>query len=118
MRANVPALWTLERRLLALKGFGIEPERARIIINRWHKGDDEILKSIQKDINRPVFACLPNDFRKASQSVNLGTPLMENHNNVLSGRYQQIAAQLSGMEDNPVAKKGSLGDFFSFSNKR
>jgi pilus assembly protein CpaE len=116
--ANVPALWALERRLLALKGFGIEPERARIIINRWHKGDDEVLKSIQKDINRPVFACLPNDFRKASQSVNLGTPLMENHNNVLSGRYQQIAAQLSGMEDAPAAKKGSLGGLFSFSPKR
>ena len=116
--ANVPALWTLERRLLALKGFGIEPERARIIINRWHKGDDEVLKSIQKDINRPVFACLPNDFRKASQSVNLGTPLMQNHNNVLTGRYQQIAAQLAGMEDSPAAKKGSLGGLFSFSTKR
>ena len=64
--ANVPALWTLERRLLALKGFGIDPDRARVIINRWHKGDEEVLKSIQKDIKRPVFACLPNDFRKAS----------------------------------------------------
>src|SRR6201987_2783 len=84
--ANVPSLWTLERRLLALKGFGIELDRARVIINRWHKGDEEVLKGIQKDINRPVFACLPNDFRKASQSVNLGTPLMENHNNVLSSR--------------------------------
>src|SRR5580765_1422972 len=38
--ANVPSLWTLERRLAALKGFGVDPERARIIINRWHKGDD------------------------------------------------------------------------------
>jgi pilus assembly protein CpaE len=116
--ANVPALWTLERRLLALKGFGIEPERARIIINRWHKGDDEALRSIQKDINRPIFACLPNDFRKASQSENLGTPLMQNHNNVLSNRYRQIAAQLAGIEDSPAPKKSSVGGFFSFSTKR
>src|SRR5580658_2669330 len=116
--ANVPALWTLERRLLALKGFGIEPERARIIINRWHKGDDEILRSIQKDINRPIFACLPNDFRKASESVNLGTPLMQNHNNVLSGRYRQMASQLTGVEPPPAAKKSSLGGFFSFPTKR
>src|SRR5260370_1288917 len=116
--ANVPALWTLERRLLALKGFGIEPERARVIINRWHRGDDDVLKSVQKDINRPIFACLPNDFRKASESINLGTPLMENHNNVLSGRYRQIASQLTGMEPPPAAKKGSLGGFFSFPTKR
>ena len=79
--ANVPSLWTLERRLLALKGFGVEPDRARIIINRWHKGDDEVLNSIQKDLNRPIFASLPNDFRKASQAVNLGTPIADNHNN-------------------------------------
>src|ERR1700677_3145629 len=116
--ANVPALWTLERRLVALKGFGIEPDRARIIINRWHKGDDEVLRSVQKDINRPIFACLPNDFRKASESVNLGTPLMENHNNVLSGRYRQIASQLTGTECPPASKKSALSGFFSFPTKR
>jgi pilus assembly protein CpaE len=116
--ANVPALWTLERRLVALKGFGIDPERARVIINRWHKGDEEVLKGIQKDINRPVFASLPNDFRMASAAVNLGTPLQENHNNVLSSRYRQIAGQLAGLDVVPITKKGSLGGFFSFPSKR
>jgi pilus assembly protein CpaE len=116
--ANVPALWTLERRLLALKGFGIDPERARVIINRWHNGDEDVLKGIQKDINRPVFASLPNDFRMANAAVNLGTPLQENHNNVLSSRYRQIAAQLAGLDVVPITKKGSLGGFFSFPSKR
>jgi pilus assembly protein CpaE len=112
--ANVPALWTLERRLLALKGFGINPERTRIIINRWHKGDEEVLKSVQKDIKRPIFACLPNDFRKASESVNLGTPLHENnHNNTLSIRYRQIAAQLAGFESAPIVKRTGIGGLFS-----
>lgn len=115
--ANVPALWTLERRLLALKGFGIEPERVRIIINRWHKGDDEVLKSVQKEISRPIFACLPNDFRKASEAVNLGTPLIENHNNVLSSRYRQIAAQLAGMDSGVANKKSSRGSFFHFERR-
>jgi pilus assembly protein CpaE len=116
--ANVPALWTLDRRLAAMSGFGLDPERARIIINRWHKGDEEVLKSIQKNINRPLFACIPNDFRKASEAVNLGTPILENHNNLLSVRYRQIAAQLVGMDANTVSKKGSLGGFFSFPTKR
>jgi pilus assembly protein CpaE len=116
--ANVPALWTLERRLLALKGFGVDPERARVIINRWHKGDEDVLKGIQKDINRPVFASLPNDFRMANAAVNLGTPLQENHNNILSSRYRQIAAQLAGLDVVPITKKGSLGGFFSFPSKR
>ena len=112
---NVPALWTLDRRLAAMSGFGMDPDRARIIINRWHKGDEEVLKSIQRNINRTVFACIPNDFRKASEAVNLGTPLLENHNNLLSNRYRQIAAQLVGMDAGAVAKKPS---FFSFPTKR
>ena len=116
--ANVPSLWTLERRLLALKGFGIPQDRARIIINRWHKGDDEVLRSIQKDINRPIFANLPNDFRKASQSVNLGTPLMENHNNTLTNRYRQIAGQLVGIDIPADEKKSPLSGLFSFPAKR
>jgi len=116
--ANVPSLWTLERRLLALKGFGISQERARIIINRWHKGDDEVLKSIQKDISRPIFASLPNDFRKASQAVNLGTPILENHNNVLSSRYRQIAGQLVGIDTSVSEKKSPLSGLFSFPSKK
>jgi pilus assembly protein CpaE len=116
--ANVPSLWTLERRLLALKGFGISQDRARIIINRWHKGDDEVLKSIQKDINRPIFASLPNDFRKASQAVNLGTPILENHNNTLSSRYRQIAGQLVGIDTSVTEKKSPLSGLFSFPTKK
>ena len=69
---------------------------SRSSINRWHKGDDEALKGIEKNLKRPVFACLPNDFRKASTAVNLGAPLMENHNNVLGNSYRQLAMQLAG----------------------
>jgi pilus assembly protein CpaE len=117
--ANVPALWTLERRLMALKGFGIDPVRARVIVNRWHKGDDEVLKSIEKQISKPVFACFPNDFRKASEAMNLGTPLQENHNNILTDRYRQIAGQLVGIDTALKEKKGPLSGLFSFpSNKR
>ena len=116
--ANVPSLWTLERRLMALKGFGIDQNRARVIINRWHKGDDEVLKSIEKQISRPVFACFPNDFRKASQAMNLGTPLQENHNNTLNDRYRQVAGQLVGIDTALKEKKGALSGLFSFPNKR
>jgi len=115
--ANVPALWTLERRLMALRGFGVDPNRARVIINRWHKGDDKILKSIEKQVSRPVFACFPNDFRKASQAMNLGTPLQENHNNILNNRYRQVAGQLVGIDPAVKEKKGTLSGLFSFQTK-
>ena len=43
--ANVPSLWTLERRITALGGFGVDQDRIRVVINRWHKGDEEALKT-------------------------------------------------------------------------
>lgn len=114
--ANVPSLWTLQRRITGLAGFGVEQDRIRVVINRWHRGDEEALKTIEKEIKRPVFAYLPNDFRKASMSVNLGMPLMENHNNTLTNRYRQLASQLTGT-DASSQKKGGLSGFL-FPTKR
>src|ERR1017187_1943233 len=115
--ANVPSLWTLERRLVALTGLGVESDRIRIVINRWHKGDDEVLKTIEKNLKHPIFACLPNDFGKANTAVNMGTPLMENHNNYLSNRYRALAAQLAGMESvQPTQKRSGLTNFFTTNN--
>ena len=112
--ANVPSLWTLERRLAALTGLGVESNRIRIVINRWHKGDEDVLKAIEKNLKRPIFACLPNDFGKANTAVNLGTPLMENHNNNLSNRYRALAAQLAGTENvQPAQKRSGLSNFFT-----
>lgn len=112
---NVPSLWALERRLSALEGLGIDSEKVRVVVNRWHKGDQQTLNSVQKNIKRPIIATLPNDFRKASASVNLGTPLMENHNNNLTNQYRELASLLSGVDAIAAPKKGS---FFSFPAKR
>jgi pilus assembly protein CpaE len=115
---NVPSLWALERRLSALEGLGIGPERVRVVVNRWHKGDQETLDNLQKSIKRPVMACLPNDFRKASTSANLGVPLMENHNNNLTNQYRQLASLLSGMDSVAAPKRSGIGNFFLLSSKR
>lgn len=116
--ANVPSLWALERRLVALKGWGVDPGRARIVINRWHKGDDEIVRGVQKESGYSIFANVPNDYRKTSQAVNLGTPIPDNHNNLLINRYRQIAEQILGIEPRTSEKKGTLSSLFSFSGRK
>lgn len=114
---NVPSLWALERRLSALEGLGIDSEKVRVVVNRWHKGDQETLNSVQKTIKRPIIASLPNDFRKASASVNLGTPLIENHS-MLTSHYRQLASLLTGIDSVAPSKQGSIANFFSFPTKR
>lgn len=110
---NVPALWALERRLLALAGFGLDPERIRIVINRWRRGDDEALKSVERNMKRSVFACLPNDFRRVSDAINLGMPLEVNGSASLASRFAQLAAQLAGMNPTWAVKRGGFTSLFS-----
>ncbi len=100
--ANVPGLWTLEKQLTALASSGIDPQRLRVVVNRWHKTDEEALKSVEKRIKCGVYARLPNDFRQVSESINLGTPLSRNHNDPLTTKYRQIAAEIAGI---PVEAK-------------
>jgi pilus assembly protein CpaE len=116
--ANVASLWNLERRVQALAAFGIGPEKIRIILNRWHKGDENTLKSIESEIKLPVFACLPNDFGEASTAANHGTPLNGSRSSLLGARYRELASRLTGLEPPPPAKRSSLGGMFAFGARR
>jgi pilus assembly protein CpaE len=109
---NVPSLWALNRRIQALTGVGVSADRINVIVNRWHKGDEEALKSIEKNIKYPILTHLPNDYRKAGAAFNLGVPIMENHDNLLSNHYRQLASKLSGVKIQ-ADKRGGLGTFFS-----
>lgn len=115
---NVPSLWSLERRLSALEGLGVEPEKIRLVVNRWHRGDQDTLDNLRKHIKYPIVACLPNDFRKAIASANMGMPLMDNHNNSLTNQYRYLASLLSGTEAIAAPKRSGIGKSFLFSTKR
>jgi pilus assembly protein CpaE len=113
--AHIPDLCALDRHLSALASLGLESERVRIIINRWHRQDDDMVRAVEKNLKRPIFACLPNDFRQVSEAINVGEPLLKNHNDPLTSRYRQLAGQLAGIPRAAVEKRGGLGSFLSFS---
>ncbi len=110
--ANVPSLWALEQQFSALAAVGTDPERIRIVINRWRRGDDDALKSVEKNTKRPIFMRLPNDFRQVTEAVNLGVPLAGNHNHPLGSKIRQLASQLTGITPTIPAQRRALGNFF------
>jgi pilus assembly protein CpaE len=115
---NVPALWALERHLLALLGMGIEASRLQIVVNRWRRADQDALKTVEKNIKHPIFSVIPNDYKQVSDAINMGTPLMGNHNNPLVSKFAQLAAQLSGAEAAPQETKSGGFNLFLFSSKK
>lgn len=111
--ANVPGLWTLEKQLAALASSGIDPQRFRVVVNRWHKADEEALKSVEKKIKCSIYARLPNDFQQVSEAVNLGIPLARNHSDPLTTKYRQIAAEIAGIALEMKTKGKPLFGLFS-----
>ncbi len=112
--ADVPGLWSLERHLSAIAAFGVNPDRFRVVINRWRRSDDEALKMFEKKIKRPVFARLPNDFLQVSEASNRGSALSRNHGDPLVSKYRSIAAQFAGLPPVEQGKSSLLGLFPSF----
>jgi pilus assembly protein CpaE len=112
-QADVCGLWSLERHLSALASFGLDPAKVQIIINRWHRPDEEALKAFEKKTKRSIFARIPNDFRRVSMAVNLGAPLAWDHNDPLVSRFRQMASQLVGVSLVVETKRGSLFNFIS-----
>lgn len=113
--ANVPALWGLQRHLAAVAPLGLDTERVRIVVNRWHRADDEVLRNIERELRHPVFARLPNDFRQVSEAINQGAPLARNHNNALVATFRRIAGQLAGVAPSSQPKRRGITGLFSSS---
>jgi Flp pilus assembly CpaE family ATPase len=96
---------------------GVEPDRLRLLVNRWHKADEEALKAFEKRIKLPIFDRLPNDFKAVSRAVNMGAELSKGQNDQLVQKFRSIAEQLTGAKAQPVAE-AKRGNFLGlFSNK-
>jgi pilus assembly protein CpaE len=60
------------RRLRSLTALGVEKERVRLVVNRWHKAAYVSRKDIQTNLGIPVAATVADDPRHVEQAVNEG----------------------------------------------
>ena len=111
--ADLPGLAKLHRHLGALANLRVSSAQIRLIINRWHRHDEEALKKIEHDMKTPVFARLPNNFKQVSDATLRGKAIGRG-SDALSCGYSDIANRLAGVKIEKQAKKAKLGGFFSF----
>ena len=111
--ASLLSLWTLERHLAAAASVGVDPTRLRIVINRWRRSDDEALEKVERKLQHPIYARLPNDYRQVNEAVTLGMPLAGNSSNPLLSRYRKLAAEVSGTSSADAERPGRLSGLFA-----
>jgi pilus assembly protein CpaE len=110
---NVPSLWSLERQITLLRSLGIDAARLRLVVNRWHRADEEPLEAFEKRVKLPISERLPNDFKQVSRAVNMGMELSRGQNDQLLQRFRGMAEQVSGVRKESTEKRGSFLGLFS-----
>jgi len=110
---NVPSLWSLERQLALLRTLGVDSERIRLVINRWHRADEDPLGAFEKRVKMPIAARIPNDYKQVSRAVNMGIALTNGDNDQLVQKFRTMAEEISGLTREAPAKRSSFLGLFS-----
>jgi pilus assembly protein CpaE len=109
---NVPSLWSLERQITMLRSLGVDTGRLRLVVNRWHRADEEPLQAFEKRVRLPIFERIPNDFKGVSRAINTGAELSRVQNDQLVQRFRNMAENFAGTR-REEAKRGSFLGLFS-----
>jgi len=77
LQPSVPHVRNASRVHEGLIQLGVDPERISIVLNRYNANFVNIRpEEIEKHFGRPVFATIPNDYKRIGTSRDLGHPIM------------------------------------------
>lgn len=113
--ADVPSFWALERHVWKLASFGVAQERLGLVVNRWHRRDEEAVRSFETRIKHPILARLPNDFGQVSEAINTGVPLCQSQGDPLGAKFRDLVCRLTGVAPHAEEKVGIFSKLFSSS---
>lgn len=78
MQQSVAHLHDAQRlRDILIHELGLPPARLTVVVNRYDKRNEVSLGAIGDALPRLPIHTLPNDYRHASQSINVGSPLID-----------------------------------------
>src|ERR1051326_6074096 len=74
---SIPCLRNATRLYECMLNLGANPDRVEIVLNRCNANYERIKpEEVEKHFGRPIFAVIPNDYRRVTTSRVLGHPIM------------------------------------------
>jgi pilus assembly protein CpaE len=92
--AELPSLHLTRKAMTMVDQIGFPKERFQVVINRSDKHDDIGKANMEKLVNCPIYASMPNDYFSLHRAVTLGQPL--GSEGELGKAIDQVAGKLSG----------------------
>lgn len=96
---------------------GADEERVEIVLNRRNAAYDRLKpEEIEEHFGRPLFACVPNDYKRITASRDLGQPIMIDAPNsparlAIQDMARRLAADVLGTDVEEESAGGLLGIF-------
>lgn len=108
---DVTAVRDAYRRLRALAVFGIEKDRVRLVVNRWHKAAYVSRQDIEQNLGIPVSATVADDPRHVEQAVNEGRIIREVNRRCDTARdIANLVAVLAEGPQDPGSRTDAAGN--------
>jgi pilus assembly protein CpaE len=86
---------------------GVSEERIILAVNRYDARSSVTLADIGKNLDGPAVVTIPNDYKRVSENVNLGIPLLEQSRNAPVGKaINSLMHEVCGQP--PVPRPGLL----------
>jgi pilus assembly protein CpaE len=117
MQVTVPHLRNAVRIFKGLLQLGIDDSRIALVLNRCKANFENIkLEEVEKHFGRPVFAAIPNDYKRMGASRDLGHPIKTDAPNsparlAIHEIAKQLTAEYLGDSDTGETRSGLKGLF-------
>lgn len=114
---GVPFIRNATRIYECLLHMGTEEERIEIVLNRCKANFERITtEEVESHFRRPVFALIPNDYRRVQNALDFGHPIMADApSSPARMAIQEMARRLAGEdveEARPATSSGLFGKFW------
>ena len=96
LQAGLPGLRHASKLLAIFNSLGYPAEKIELIVNRFEKGGDIGLDSIQRSLGAVKLRTVPNSYKEVNTSINQGDALVEaTRSNAVSKNLAEFALSLS-----------------------
>lgn len=117
---NLPCIRSSQRLLNLFERLGYDPQKCKLVINRYLADDEISLEDVEDTLEHPVFATIPNNYPVVMNAINRGVPISQvEASKQVDKAFMDLAAKISGVvrRQNAIAtdvteSKGLLGNLF------
>lgn len=104
---NLPAIRNCQRCMDIFERLGYDPEKTKIVINRYMENDEVSAEDVEEALNQKVYWKIPNNYFTIMSSINKGLPVsLINPKSNIAQSYRELATVLSdNLYKQNVAKK-------------